>query len=62
MSKKENVEYLQFPLQVFVKMFPEFAKMLPPVFDFSDSKYIVRVDPANGIVEIGYIEDYWLID
>lgn len=62
MSKKIIAAYLQFPLPVFVKMFPEFAKMFPPLFDFSDSNYIVRVDPANGLVEIGYTEDAWLID
>lgn len=62
MSKKKTAAYLQFPLPVFVKMFPEFAKMLPPLFDFSYSNYIVRVDPANGLVEIGCTEDAWLID
>ena len=62
MSKKKTAAYLQFPLPVFVKIIPEFAKMLPPLFDFSDSRYIVRVDPANGRVEIGYTEDAWLID
>ena len=62
MSKKKTAAYLQFPLPVFVKIFPEFAKMLPPLFDFQDSRYIVRVDPANGRVEIGYTEDAWLID
>jgi hypothetical protein len=62
MSKKKNDGFLQFPLPVFVKMFPEFAEMLPPLFDFSDSNYVVRVDPANGRVEIGHATDAWLID
>lgn len=62
MSKKKSAAYLQFPLPVFVKLFPDFAKLLPPVFDFTDEKYIVRIDPANGRVEIGYTEDAWLID
>ncbi len=62
MSKKKEAAYLQFPLPVFVKLFPQFAELLPPVFDFSDSNYIVRLDPANGRVEIGYTEDAWLID
>lgn len=62
MSKKKDSAYLQFPLPVFVKLFPQFAELLPPVFDFSDSNYIVRLDPANGRVEIGYTEDAWLID
>ncbi len=62
MSKKKDAAYLQFPLPVFVKLFPQFAELLPPVFDFSDSNYIVRLDPANGRVEIGYTEDAWLID
>lgn len=62
MSKKKEASYLQFPLPVFVKLFPQFAELLPPFFDFSDSNYIVRLDPANGRVEIGYTEDAWLID
>ena len=62
MSKKKEAAYLQFPLPVLVKLFPQFAELLPPVFDFSDSNYIVRLDPANGRVEIGYTEDAWLID
>ena len=62
MSKKKEAAYLQFPMPVFVKLFPQFAELLPPVFDFSDSNYIVRLDPANGRVEIGYTEDVWLID
>lgn len=62
MSKKKEAAYLQFPLPVFVKLFPQFAELLPPVFDFSDSNYIVRLDPANGRVEISYTEDAWLID
>lgn len=61
-KKKKNDGFLQFPLPVFVKMFPEVAEMLPPLFDFSDSNYVVRVDPANGRVEIGYATDAWLID
>lgn len=70
MSKKKkkkndgflNDGFLQFSLPVFVKMFPDIAEMLPPLFDFSDSNYVVRVDPANGRVEIGYASDAWLID
>lgn len=70
MSKKKkkkndrflNDGFLQFPLSVFVKMFPDVAEMLPPLVDFSDSNYVVRVDPANGRVEIGYVTDAWLID
>lgn len=62
MSKKKNDGFLQFPLPVFVKMFPEIIEMLPPLFDFSDSNYVVRVDPANGDVEIGHVTDAWLID
>lgn len=62
MSKKKEAAYLQFPLPVFVKLFPQFAELLPPIFDFSDSNYIVRLDPANGRVEIRYTADAWLID
>lgn len=62
MSNKNNSVYLQFPLPVFVEMFPDIANMLPPIFDFTDSNYIVRFDPYKGRVEIGYTEDAWIIE
>ena len=64
MSNKKNAVYLQFPLPVFVEKFPEFsdALKLTNLFDISDSNYIVRLDPINFRIEIGYTEDAWLID
>lgn len=61
MSKKKTDDYLQLPLPEFIKLVPEFIKMLSPMIDISDSRYIVRVDSENR-VEIGYNEDAWLID
>lgn len=64
MSKKKNSLYLQLPLSVFVEKFPEIANDLKfsNLFDLSDSNYIVRIDPINFRIEIGYTEDAWLID
>ena len=64
MSKKKNAVYLQLPLPVFVEKFPEIANDLnfSNLFDLSDSNYIVRIDPINFRIEIGYTEDAWLID
>lgn len=62
MSKKKNTVYLQFPLPVFVEIFPDIANKLPPIFDFTDSNYIVRFDPVKCRVEIGYTDDAWIIE
>ena len=64
MSQKKNTVYLQLPLPVFVEKFPEIANDLKfsNLFDLSDSNYIVRLDPINFRIEIGYTEDEWIID
>lgn len=64
MNQKKNSVYLQLPLPVFVKKFLEIANDLKfsNLFDLSDSNYIVRLDPINFRIEIGYTEDAWLID
>lgn len=64
MSQKKNTVYLQLPLPVFVEKFPEIANDLKfsNLFDLSDSNYIVRLDPINFRIEIGYTEDAWIID
>ena len=64
MNQKKNVVYLQMPLPVFVEKFPDIANniQISNLFDISDSNYIVRLDPINFRIEIGYTEDAWLID
>lgn len=64
MSQKKNAVYLQLPLPVFIEKFPEIANdlKLSNLFDLSDSNYIVRLDPINFRIEIGYTEDAWIID
>lgn len=64
MNQKKNVVYLQLPLPLFVEKFPEIANELQfsNLFDLTDSNYIVRLDPINFRIEIGYTEDAWLID
>ena len=64
MNQKKNEVYLQIPLPLFVEKFPDIANNLQisKLFDISDSNYIVRLDPINFRIEIGYTEDAWLID
>ena len=64
MNQKNNVVYIQMPLSVFVEKFPDISNniQISNLFDISDSNYIVRLDPINFRIEIGYTEDAWLID
>lgn len=53
--------YIQLPLTLFRAMFPEQAKGLPLFLD-EDPNYIVRYEYAANRIEIGYIDDKWLIE
>ena len=53
--------YIQLPLTAFRVMFPEQAECLPPFLD-GDPRYIVRYEYAANRIEVGYIEDKWLIE
>ena len=53
-------QYVQLPLSVFRQMFPDQAEAFPDFLD-RDPRYIVRYDYISGMLEIGYIEDNWLI-
>lgn len=52
MSKKKFAEYLEFPLPVFVKLFPIQAKMLQPLLGLLDSTYIVRYYISSGRISV----------
>ena len=53
--------YIQLPLSIFRTLFPEQSEQIPPIFDESDPRYIVRYDYTRGIIEVGYEEDTWRI-
>lgn len=55
-----KVNYLQFPLSAFLKMYPSIVALLPPGLDISDPDYFVRVD-SSGRVEFGYLSDNWVL-
>lgn len=59
-SKETKVRYIELPLKVFMRKFPELAQMIPPVFDVNDDNYIVRM--KEGRIEIGYTSDAWLTE
>lgn len=41
-SKIPQINYIELPLKVFLKRFPQFYCMIPPVLDINDNDYIVR--------------------
>lgn len=49
--------WVQLTLPEFLEQYPALACQLPPVLDFSDSDYRVRVDVLRGVVEVGYEGD-----
>lgn len=60
-KNEKKVDYIQMSLAMFRKMFPELAAKFPPVIQLTnDSKYIVKLYPDRGAVEVGYPEDVWL--
>ena len=58
-SQVPQINYIELPLKVFLKRFPQFYCMIPPVLDINDNDYIVRI--KDGKVEFGYASDNWVI-
>lgn len=54
------MKYMQFPISVFCKLFPEVASVIP-LSVRSDEKYFVRVCTVTGAIEFGYFGDSWVI-
>ena len=60
-KNKKKVDFIQMPLSMFRKMFPELAAKFPlEIQQTNDSNYIVKMYPDKGAVEVGYPEDVWL--
>ena len=49
--------WVQLTLPEFFAQYPAWANQLPPLIDFSDPDYRVRVDVLRGVVEVGYEGD-----
>lgn len=59
--ENNGISFIQLPLPVFVKLYPDIVSKLPPGLDLSDKNYIVRWRPGYCSIEFGYPEDDWLI-
>lgn len=58
-SKIPFIDYIELPLKIFLKRYPNFIFLLPPFIDLEDDNYIVRF--KNGIIELGYSSDDWTL-
>ena len=56
-------DYIEMPLATFLEQCPDLADDLPAEIRALavDDNYIIRLDAAQGKLEIGYQEDDWLI-
>lgn len=52
--------YIQMPLHIFLEKNPEFRSYFPHCI-FPDVRYIVRISPNTGTVEVGFPDDDWEI-
>lgn len=59
-SNVPKFDYFEMPLKDFIKKHSDFVKYLPSEIDLNDSDYIVRF--KNGIFEIGYSSDDWVLN
>lgn len=58
-SKIPDIDYIELPLKIFLKRYPNFIFLLPSFIDLEDDNYIVRF--KNGIIEFGYTSDDWTL-
>lgn len=56
----KQMNYIQLPLSIFLQLHPEFVQMFPMRI-FHDERYVVRLQPDNGLMEVGFLEDNWKI-
>lgn len=55
-----RMNYIQLPLATFLQLHPEYLQMFPLRL-FHDSRYVVRLHPDSGTLEVGFPEDKWEI-
>lgn len=56
----DRLNYIQLPLATFLQMHPEYLQLFP-LRIFHDSRYVVRLHPASGSMEVGFPDDSWEI-
>lgn len=56
----ERLNYIQLPLATFLQLHPEYLQMFPLRY-FHDPRYVVRLHPSSGTMEVGFAEDDWNI-
>lgn len=56
----ESLNYIQLPLATFLQLRPEFIQLFPIRY-FHDPRYVVRMHPASGSLEVGFPDDSWTI-
>lgn len=55
-----RMNYIQLPLATFLQLHPEFLEMFP-LRIFHDDRYVVRLQPDSGRLEVGFPSDNWVI-
>lgn len=56
----ERLNYIQLPLATFLQLHPEYLQLFP-LRIFHDPRYVVRLHPASGSMEVGFPDDSWEI-
>ena len=56
----ESLNYVQLPLSTFLQLHPDYLSIFPLRY-FHDPRYVVRMQPSSGRLEIGFPEDDWEI-
>ena len=54
------LNYIQLPLATFLQLHPEYLQLFP-LRIFHDPRYVVRLCPASGSMEVGFPDDSWEI-
>jgi hypothetical protein len=54
------LNYIQLPLATFLQLHPEYLQLFP-LRIFHDPRYVVRLHPASGSMEVGFPDDSWQI-
>lgn len=62
MSKK--AKFIQFSFSDFLDRYPNYKQYFSPyqlLHFLGDPDYFVRFQPSTGLVEIGYLSDFWMM-
>ena len=56
----DRLNYIQLPLATFLQLHPEYLQLFP-LRIFHDPRYVVRLHPSSGSLEVGFPDDSWEI-